>query len=233
MRRFSFTCFIIASLLTGAAAQKVTLPPADFQAALKANPKAQLLDLRGDDEFFIGHLKKARNFDYRLDAFEGFVTSNYNKKEPLYIYCYTATRSSEALTFLNEIGFVNVIELEKGFANWTSESLPYVSKRLDTAPVAVFTMDNLRTMVHREEILVVDFYANWCVTCKDMKPLLKRVEKETKGVRSLTVNSERSEDIVAHYRITEIPTYIVFKNGRQVWRGSGSRTPNQLKQLVQ
>lgn len=214
-------------------AQHITLAPDEFYAKLKTEQTLQLLDLRDDADFVNGHIKKAVNYDYNADGFESFALQKFNKSKPLYLYCFSGVRSGEAKIYLSELGFTKIIELEKGFANWVANSQPYISNKPFTKPIAAFTMEDLEREIETNKVLLVDFYADWCGPCKEMKPMLLKIAHENPNVKLLQIDSEKSEDIVAFYKVTEIPTLFLFKNGRQYWRNSGIKTESELRQVIQ
>lgn len=229
--RFSTGIFVLLSIALQAQVQ--SLQPDEFEAQLKTEQPAQLLDLRDDDDFANGHIKKAVNYDYNDEGFESFVLRNFNRKKPLFIYCFSGVRSNEAKMYLKELGFTRVFELEKGFANWTASSKPYVASKAFTKPIAAFTMQDLEREIKTHKMLLVDFYADWCGPCKEMKPTLLKIARENPNIKLLQIDSEKSEDIVALFKVYEIPTLILFKNGQQYWRDSGIKTERQLKKVIQ
>lgn len=214
-------------------AQIKTLSPNEFYTQLKSAGNAQLLDLRNDADFKSGHIKKAINFDYNSEGFENFVLKNFDLNKQLFIYCYAGIRSTEAKVYLSELGFKNVVELEKGFTNWTSSSKPYVSSQAFTKPIAAFTMKDLEREINSNDKLLVDFYADWCGPCKKMKPILQKIAREDPNVKLIQVDADKSEDIVNLFKVYEIPTLILFKNGRQNWRDSGIKTERELRSVIQ
>lgn len=233
MNRSVILLFLLLLFSFGLKAQIKSLNPNDFSEHLKSIENAQLLDLRNDNDFKAGHIKKAVNFDYNTDGFEDFVLNRFAQNQPLFIYCYAGIRSNEAKVYLSELGFKNVIELENGFTNWTSKSKPYVSSQAFTKPVAAFTVKDLDREIKTNQVLLVDFYADWCGPCKKMKPILQKIARENPNVKLLQVDADKSEDIVNAYKVNEIPTLILFKNGRQNWRDSGIKTEGELRSVIQ
>lgn len=70
--------------------------------------------------------------------------------------------------------------------------------------------------------VLVDFYAEWCGPCKMMKPILEDV-KAMKGekVRVVKVDVDKHQELAAYYQIQSVPTLMIFKDGKQLWRQSG------------
>jgi thioredoxin 1 len=70
--------------------------------------------------------------------------------------------------------------------------------------------------------VLVDFYADWCGPCKAMNPVIKDVAKEVSGkVRVIKVDIDKSEAAAIKYNVSAVPTFILFKEGKPVWRHSG------------
>lgn len=218
---------------TAVQAQISTLSPDDFYIRVNAEPDLQLLDLRSDEDFATGHLKKAINYDYYEDGFETFVLQTFKPKKPIYVYCFSGIRSSEATFYLSELGFEEIIVLEKGFTNWVANSKPYVSSKAFTKPIATVTLQDLEREVQNNPMLLVDFHADWCEPCKQMRPVLLQIVRENPRVKLFQVDAEKSENLVVLLKIEEIPTLILFKNGKQYWRNVGSTTAAQLLEVIE
>ena len=70
--------------------------------------------------------------------------------------------------------------------------------------------------------ILVDFWAPWCGPCKMVAPELEKLAKDWKGkVSIIKVNTDEKQEIAGKYGISGIPTFILFKNGKEVHRISG------------
>jgi len=77
--------------------------------------------------------------------------------------------------------------------------------------------------------VLVDFWAEWCGPCKVMEPVMKQIAHRFSGrLKVIKVNVDKKPDIAAKYRIQGIPTMILFKDAKPVWRTSGAMMINQL-----
>lgn len=81
--------------------------------------------------------------------------------------------------------------------------------------------------------VLVDFYAEWCGPCKMMKPILEDV-KAMKGekVRVVKVDVDKHQELAAYYQIQSVPTLMIFKDGKQLWRQSGVLQTKELSELL-
>ena len=81
--------------------------------------------------------------------------------------------------------------------------------------------------------VIVDFHALWCSPCKMQSPILKEVAGEFGDkVRIIKIDVDQNPEISSRYSVQSVPTIILFKNGKQVWRQSGVVSKSQLKSVL-
>jgi len=94
------------------------------QATLLINREdAQVIDVRGSDEYVSGHLPDSRNIPLEQLEERAGELEKY-KDTPLILVCQTGTRSAGACKQLEKLGFAKVNNLESGIAGWRSAGLP-------------------------------------------------------------------------------------------------------------
>ena len=81
--------------------------------------------------------------------------------------------------------------------------------------------------------VLVDFYADWCGPCKMLAPILKQVKEELgAAVKIVKIDVDKNQSIAATYQVRGVPTILLFKNGKQVWRQSGVLQKNDIVNKV-
>jgi thioredoxin 1 len=92
---------------------------------------------------------------------------------------------------------------------------------------------SFKDLINGDKPVLVDFYADWCGPCKQQAPILKQLtERVGDKVRVVKVNVDHSQAAANQYQIRSIPTMILFKNGKIVWRQSGVQPLHTLEGLV-
>jgi thioredoxin 1 len=88
-------------------------------------------------------------------------------------------------------------------------------------------------IINQKVPVLVDFTADWCGPCKSMAPVLKQLKTELKeDISIIKINVDTNKTLAAKYQVQGVPTFIIFKQGKQVWRQSGMQTITQLKQAL-
>ena len=67
-----------------------------------------------------------------------------------------------------------------------------------------------------DKLVVVDFFATWCIPCKKIAPFLEELAEAHEGVVFLKVDVDQLEDTAAEQDISAMPTFLFFKNGKKV-----------------
>ena len=94
-------------------------------------------------------------------------------------------------------------------------------------------MESFAELISSPTPVLVDFYATWCMPCKMMVPILQKV-KETQGnnIRIIKIDIDKNNSIATHYSIQSVPTLMIFKGGKQLWRQSGVINANELNKII-
>ncbi|WP_405293485.1 thioredoxin [Algibacter sp. Ld11] len=94
-------------------------------------------------------------------------------------------------------------------------------------------MSKFSELINQENPVLVDFYAEWCGPCKMMSPILKDVKDNLKNrVSIIKIDVDKNQAIAAKYQVRGVPTMLLFKKGKQVWRQSGVLDKNELINVI-
>lgn len=82
--------------------------------------------------------------------------------------------------------------------------------------------------------VVVDFYADWCPTCRVLAPVLAQAQERWAGrMKFFKVNVDDSADLADRFQVQAIPTVVYFVDGREVSRTVGTLTEGELQDVLQ
>jgi thioredoxin 1 len=97
-----------------------------------------------------------------------------------------------------------------------------LNNTVNEMPVIELTSQNFNQEINNNNLLLVDFWAEWCGPCKSMHPIFTRMAKKYKQIRFARVNVDDAQDIAMKYGVQSIPTFIMFKNAEIVNRMVGA-----------
>lgn len=94
-------------------------------------------------------------------------------------------------------------------------------------------MENLTALLQSSTPVLVDCYATWCGPCKMVPPILKEV-KGTLGdsLRIVQIDIDKNQQLAAQWQVSSVPTLMLFKEGKLLWRQSGVVPAHQLIPLI-
>lgn len=94
-------------------------------------------------------------------------------------------------------------------------------------------MSNFSEIINKDQPVLVDFFATWCGPCQTLSPILKQVKDELgDSVSIIKIDVDKNPAIAAQFQVRGVPTMLLFKNGKQVWRQSGVLSKNELINII-
>ena len=94
-------------------------------------------------------------------------------------------------------------------------------------------MKTFDEIINSGKPVLVDFFAEWCGPCKTMAPILNEVKSRLgEEANIIKVDVDKNQDASIKYGIRSVPTLILFKNGKEVWKQSGVVPTESLIQVI-
>lgn len=225
MNRIVLAVALLLVAATAVAQNAVT--PEVFEKGMQ-QPGIQLLDVRTAKEFNTGHLKDALQADFtKKDEFVERV-KYLSKSKPVYVYCLSGGRSAAAAKWMRENGYTQVVEMTGGVMAWKN-----AGKKLTGAAAAgpQMAVADFQQAVKANKWILVDVGAAWCPPCRTMEPVVKQFQAEKK-VKVLNVDGGKDTDVMKSIQATTLPTFVLYKDGKEVWRKEGVATLEEMKAAV-
>ena len=96
------------------------------------------------------------------------------------------------------------------------------------------TLDDFKTIVSNDRLILVDFYASWCGPCKMLAPVLEEVAAEYDGrVDVYKVDVEQEEELASLFSVRSIPTLVFIPLNGQIRVTQGAVGKPQLKEAIE
>ena len=95
-------------------------------------------------------------------------------------------------------------------------------------------MSKFSDIINQDKAVLIDFFAEWCGPCKMMSPILKDV-KNTLGdsITIIKIDVDKNQALASKYQVRGVPTLMLFKAGKQLWRQSGLLQKNEIIKTVE
>lgn len=92
---------------------------------------------------------------------------------------------------------------------------------------------SFNTIINSNTPTLIDFHAEWCGPCKMLAPILKQVKKELgDAIKIVKIDVDKNQSLSVKYQVRGVPTMILFKNGKQIWRQSGVIQKNEIIDVI-
>lgn len=199
---------------------KTNLTAVEFAEKIKNLPNAPIIDVRTPDEFSGGHLQNAQNIDISGSDFQQQIET-LDKSRPVFVYCLSGGRSASAANAMREAGFKEVYELDGGIMKWRGANLPETTSLATTKTTGMSKAD-YEKIFDTDKVVLVDFYADWCGPCKQMKPDIDAISNEmAEKVTVVRINADDNIELCKELKIDALPTLKVYKKKTLTWTNVG------------
>jgi len=231
MKYFVCLFFYIFSFTLCFSQQSNKLSPAEFYKKIQETNVKNIVDVRTPDEYNEGHIDLADNINWNGEDFDDFI-NRYDKKTPMFIYCLSGGRSSNAAKKARSIGIKQVYELDGGMMAWRSENLPeYSPLGIVRNQMSRASYDSLYQ--NKTKKILVDVYADWCGPCKKMKPILDKLAVDfSSELEIVRINADKHPNLCKEIGVEGLPFFILYKNNAILWQRMGYIDASELRNLI-
>lgn len=222
---------IISLFFQACDSQETKLRPIEFSKKLNEFSTKNLVDVRTKAEFDEGHIDFAENIDWNGEDFEDFI-SRYNRNAPLFLYCLSGGRSSNAAKKARSLGFKKVYELDGGMMAWRSANLPEISPKGSLQNQMTKKEFEALFMGKKKQVLI-DFYADWCAPCKKMKPYLDTLAKNMSDkLEIVRINADKHPQLCKELGVEGLPYLLMYSEDKLLWKRMGYVNEQELRTIV-
>lgn len=188
----------------------------------------QILDVRTAQEFNSGHLKNALQANWNNPDEFTDRTKFLDKTRTVYIYCLSGGRSGAAMKQLAGQGFT-VVNMDGGMMAWKKAGKPV--EGLNEANK--LNSNQYKTLTVTSNMVLIDFGANWCPPCRKMEPIVAEIKSKYKNkISVVAVDGGANDLLMQEVKVEALPTFILYKSGKEVWRHQGFIEQKKLEQAI-
>lgn len=126
-------------------------------------------------------------------------------------------------------GIVLILAVYVGFSYKKMKNLPPVT---NSKKIKTLNNKNFKLVI-RSGITLVDFWAPWCGPCKMVAPVLNEIAEETDKVTIAKLNVDHNQPLAQRYKVRNIPTMIMFQDGKEVKRYVGVKSKKFLMNEIE
>lgn len=98
--------------------------------------------------------------------------------------------------------------------------------------IVEITTDSLDEMIENNELLVIDFWVEWCAPCQSFTKVLERIAPQYPEFVFGSVNIDREKELMEEFDIQSIPAMMIIRNRVVVFAESGALTAGALSELL-
>ena len=99
-------------------------------------------------------------------------------------------------------------------------------------PTVTVTKENFNDLVEQSNILILDFWAEWCGPCKNFAPIFEAASEKHEDIVFGKIDTESQQELAGVFQIRSIPTLMAFKESVGIFRQAGALPPPAFEDLI-
>jgi len=99
--------------------------------------------------------------------------------------------------------------------------------------VIKLTKDNYQEeVINSKKPVLIDFWADWCMPCRMLGPVVEEVSEETSDVKVCKINIDEEMELAQKFQVMSIPTLVYVKDGKEQKRAVGVRPKQEIEEMI-
>jgi len=94
------------------------------------------------------------------------------------------------------------------------------------------TSENFESTIKDNDIVILDFWAEWCGPCKSFGPVFEAASEKHPDIVFGKINTEEEQELAASFQIRSIPTLMIFREQVILYSQPGALTDGQLEEII-
>ncbi len=94
------------------------------------------------------------------------------------------------------------------------------------------TMDTLEQTLDNNDIVLIDFWAEWCGPCKMFGPIFEKASEKHDDIAFMKVDTEEDQQLAGAFGIQSIPTLAIFRDKIMIYKQPGALPENSLEDII-
>lgn len=89
-------------------------------------------------------------------------------------------------------------------------------------------------IINATPVVLVEFFATWCPHCKRMMPVVEQIRELLSGSADIyQLDIDQNDEVAQVQEVESVPTFIIYRKGREMWRQSGEIDGQELLSKIQ
>ncbi len=89
-------------------------------------------------------------------------------------------------------------------------------------------------IINTTPVVLVEFFATWCPHCKRMMPVVEQIRELLSGSADIyQLDIDQNDEVAQAQEVESVPTFIIYRKGREMWRQSGEIDGQELLSKIQ
>jgi thioredoxin 1 len=118
-------------------------------------------------------------------------------------------------------------KMKTGYTKNTNER-----KEVRTMSVINIDQNNFDSVKNSAQLILLDFYADWCGPCRMVSPIVDEIAQENPQILVGKINVDNEPELSGNFGVASIPTLVVMKHGEVIQQSAGAKSKQQILAML-